>query len=160
MAALDADRDGKISTAEIDNAVAALRTLDKNKDGKLSAEEIGWPPVGGFGGRRGGFPGPGGPGGPPGAQRPQRPGAEADDARPAGPQPPAAASRGNRFFSAAQLKTLDRNDDRKITRDEIPKGLQKLILDRVDTNNDGVIDLDELSKLDQHQDDSQGKRRP
>ena len=34
MTALDKDGDGEISTAEIENAVAALKTLDKNQDGK------------------------------------------------------------------------------------------------------------------------------
>ena len=43
---LDADKDGKLSQAEIDDAVAALKKLDKDGDGKLSKEEIGWPPAG------------------------------------------------------------------------------------------------------------------
>jgi len=38
--ALDADRDGVISSDEIDNAVAVLKTLDKNKDGKLTRDEL------------------------------------------------------------------------------------------------------------------------
>jgi hypothetical protein len=37
MTALDTDQDGELSAAEIEKAVAALKTLDKNKDGKLSA---------------------------------------------------------------------------------------------------------------------------
>ena len=41
LGALDTDRDGVISEAEIANASAALRTLDKNHDGKLTAEECG-----------------------------------------------------------------------------------------------------------------------
>ena len=40
MTALDADRNGEISTEEIEDAVAALRKLDKNKDDKLTAEEL------------------------------------------------------------------------------------------------------------------------
>lgn len=40
MAALDADGDGQISAAEIENAVAALKALDKNADGKLTEEEL------------------------------------------------------------------------------------------------------------------------
>ena len=40
LAALDADKDGVISAAEIDNASAALRKLDRNRDGKLSGEEL------------------------------------------------------------------------------------------------------------------------
>ncbi len=37
--ALDADDDGEISPAELDNASSALKQLDKNADGKLTPEE-------------------------------------------------------------------------------------------------------------------------
>jgi Ca2+-binding EF-hand superfamily protein len=37
---LDADQDGEISSAEIDNASAALMTLDTNGDGVLSRDEL------------------------------------------------------------------------------------------------------------------------
>ena len=37
--ALDADKDGTISSAELENAAAALAKLDRNGDGKLSREE-------------------------------------------------------------------------------------------------------------------------
>jgi hypothetical protein len=40
FAVLDANRDGIIDEAEINNAPAALRTLDKNKDGKLTLGEL------------------------------------------------------------------------------------------------------------------------
>ena len=60
LAALDADKDGKISSKEIDNAAAALRTLDKNGDGNLTEDEV-RPSFGGRGG-------PGGRGGREGAQ--------------------------------------------------------------------------------------------
>ena len=59
LAALDADKDRKISSKEIDNA-AALRTLDKNGDGNLTEDEV-RPSFGGRGG-------PGGRGGREGAQ--------------------------------------------------------------------------------------------
>lgn len=72
MAALDADADGQISAAEIENAVAVLKALDKNADGKLADDELrpnfgGGPGAapggrGGFGAGRGapegGFGGP------------------------------------------------------------------------------------------------------
>lgn len=45
MAALDADQDGEISAEEIENASDALATVDKNNDGKLSKEEIFIKPV-------------------------------------------------------------------------------------------------------------------
>jgi len=40
LAALDADHDGEISASEMQNAVAALKTLDKNGDGKLVPAEL------------------------------------------------------------------------------------------------------------------------
>lgn len=46
MAALDTDKDGTISAAEIAAASAALKTLDKDGDGKISAEELRPAPVG------------------------------------------------------------------------------------------------------------------
>jgi len=41
MAALDANRDGKLSLKEIEAAVAALKKLDTNKDGELTLQEFG-----------------------------------------------------------------------------------------------------------------------
>jgi hypothetical protein len=43
--ALDANHDGEVSAAEIENAPAALRTLDKNGDSKLTGVEITSDPV-------------------------------------------------------------------------------------------------------------------
>ncbi len=40
MQALDTDKNGELSAAEIANASAALKALDKNGDGKLSADEL------------------------------------------------------------------------------------------------------------------------
>ena len=64
MVALDADKNGEISTEEMENATKALQALDKNGDGKLTEVEIrpdfaamgGGPrgPRGGEGGRGGG----------------------------------------------------------------------------------------------------------
>jgi hypothetical protein len=58
LAALDTDKDGEISDAELKAASAALATLDKNKNGELSSDEV-LPSFGPGrpGGRRpGGFP--------------------------------------------------------------------------------------------------------
>jgi hypothetical protein len=52
--ALDADRDGSLSQAELRNAAAALKKLDKNNDGKLTQDEIGGATRGGKGGKGGG----------------------------------------------------------------------------------------------------------
>jgi hypothetical protein len=81
LIALDADKDGKISASEIENAVAALKTLDKNGDGSLTEEEL-RPSFSGRGGQSGrpGMQGRGGQGGlggrdgkSSGAQKPNRP---------------------------------------------------------------------------------------
>ena len=40
LAALDSNRDGKISAGEIDHAAAALKKLDHNHDGYLTADEL------------------------------------------------------------------------------------------------------------------------
>ena len=161
MEALDADKDGKLTAEEIENAATALRKLDTNRDGKLSQEEIGWPPAGGFRGFRGGFRGGGFPGfggrgggrgrggfpgfGGPGGGRPQRPDPDTE----ASPGERGANDRPRRrsFFSVKQLQQLDRDADGKITTEEIPRRMQSLILSRVDTNKDGVVDKDELTKL-------------
>ena len=58
IAALDANHDGVVDSAEIDNAPAALRKLDRNGDGQLTMDELLPPPP------RRGPGGPGGPGGP------------------------------------------------------------------------------------------------
>ena len=72
MAALDANKDGELSAAEIDLAIVALKKLDKNNDGKLDRSEMG----AGDRGPEGRGPGPG-PGPSPKARRPR--------ARPRGP---------------------------------------------------------------------------
>lgn len=43
--ALDANHDGEVSAAEIEDAAAALRMLDKNADGKLTEDEVTSDPV-------------------------------------------------------------------------------------------------------------------
>jgi|GEM_PF-827813 hypothetical protein len=77
LAALDANHDGVIDAAEIDNAAAALRKLDKNGDGKLTREELHPVPREGGPGRGEGREPRRGPGPGPGP-RPQRGGAPAD----------------------------------------------------------------------------------
>lgn len=44
MKALDTDKDGKLSAAEIANASAALSALDTNKDGSVTEDELRPPP--------------------------------------------------------------------------------------------------------------------
>ena len=122
MVALDKDRDGELSAKEIENAVAALKKLDKNEDGKLTPEEL-----------RPQFGGPGGPGGPgfggPGFGGPPRP--EGD--RPRGPE------------MAERLMRMDANGDGKVTKDEMPERMQRM-LERLDTNGDEAIDKEEAKQ--------------
>jgi hypothetical protein len=58
IAALDANKDGKLDAAEIANASVALKALDKNGDGEISAEEMFGPRPEGSGGAPGRLPPP------------------------------------------------------------------------------------------------------
>ena len=90
VVALDADKNGELSKAEIENAVKALQSLDKNKDGKISTEEM-MPDMaqfgrgGGRGGRgeggRGGRGGGRGEGARGGGDRQRRPAFEDDGSK-------------------------------------------------------------------------------
>jgi len=121
--ALDADRDGVISAAEIANAPAALKLLDKNGDGKLTEDEV-RPQMGGRGG-------PGGPGGPGGR------GGRGDEP---GETPAPTADEMVRMLMA-----FDKNGDGKLTRDELPERMLGLF-DRADADRNGVLTEDEIRK--------------
>ena len=134
--AVDVNHDGKIDAAELAGAPARLKTLDKNGDGKLTRDEGGLPA--GFGRPAG--PGPGGRGGRGG-----------EGAR--GPEP----APGERRFEVpipgptadellATLLAWDKNKDGKLAKAEIPER-QQGILDRGDTDKNGVLDAAELRKL-------------
>lgn len=68
FAALDANGDGVITTAEMEDAIQAFAKLDENKDGKLSADEAG-AAGGGHGHMHGRGPAAGGLSQPPAAGR-------------------------------------------------------------------------------------------
>ncbi|MHB0956736.1 MAG: EF-hand domain-containing protein [Pirellulaceae bacterium] len=127
MEALDADKDGKLSKEEIENAVTALKKIDQDEDGKLSAEEIGWPPAfpgrGGAGGPGMGFGGPGGFGGGPGGFG-------------GGPG-------GN---VVQRIMSNDKDGDGKVAQAELPDAMQPM-LQRADTNKDGAIDKSEAEAM-------------
>jgi Ca2+-binding EF-hand superfamily protein len=128
VSALDVDRDGTISSAEIKAAPTAISKLDANGDGRVTAEEMrpafgpeGGRGVGGEGGGRGELGGPGGPGGP-GAT----PAMSADEL-------------------ADTLMAFDRNGDGTLAKAEVPERFLGLF-DRADGNKDGVLTKDELKQ--------------
>ena len=167
-AALDADGDGKISKAEIDNATAALKKLDKNNDGELTIEEM----RPNFAAMRGG---PGGPGGPGRRGRPPLDDGD-DDARPArgrpdpaggqrgrGPRPDSADAARGALDRIARLMEGDKNDDGKLSKDEIPAQFI-FILRGADKNTDGFVTREELKafadQMEQRRGDGTGRGRP
>ncbi|MCA9121007.1 MAG: hypothetical protein H6822_31025 [Planctomycetaceae bacterium] len=127
--ALDADGDHQISAKEIENAVAALKSLDKNEDGKLSEDEL--RPR--FAGRPGGFGGEG---------RPEGRGPNPDGApRDRGGQQP-----GNNDDMLSRVFSFDKNEDGKISKDELPERMHGMIRNG-DTNGDEALDRDELRAI-------------
>lgn len=136
--ALDTDGDGQLSAKEIENAVAALKTLDKNEDGKLSEDEL--RPR--FGGRPGGPDAGRGFGRPDGAGRPE--------GRGPGPDGPPRDRTGERPAGrdemVSRVLSFDKNKDGKLTKDELPEGMHGMI-ERGDANGDGALDKDELEKI-------------
>jgi Ca2+-binding EF-hand superfamily protein len=51
------------------------------------------------------------------------------------------------FFSLEMIRSIDRNHDGRIEKDEIPKILQAKILARLDRNQDELIDESEIDSL-------------
>lgn len=117
MVALDEDGDGALSSAEINNATAALKKLDKNADDTISRDEL-RPSLRDLANLRG-------PGG--GGLESLR-----DKAGPMGLQ-----------MLGRLFDERDTNRDGKLTGDEVPERVQP-ILERVDTNGDGALEKSEL----------------
>jgi Ca2+-binding EF-hand superfamily protein len=137
FAALDTDRDGQLSNAEIVGAGSALLKLDRNNDGKLTPDEIfaggpgavrGSPDPARPGDARPGEPRRPGDGQPPGQRRPGQPGDQSPEA------------------FRERLKQADTNNDGKLSKDEAPPFLKERF-DRLDTNSDGFIDQEETRRL-------------
>jgi Ca2+-binding EF-hand superfamily protein len=141
LSAIDVNHDGKIDASELANAPARLKTLDKNADAKLTRDEAGLPP---------GFGRPAGPGGR--GDRGRGEGGRGEGAR-------GGEARGGdeRNFEVpipgptaddllATLLEWDKNKDGKLQKSEIPER-QQGILDRGDTDKNGVLDAAELRKL-------------
>jgi len=149
--ALDANNDGVIDAKELANAALVLRRLDKNGDGRLTEDEFRpmRPGGGGFGGQGGGPGGQGGFGqGGPGQKGPGQKGGFGGE--PGGP----GGAEGQKSGQAPKLEgdfvsrlfQNDKNNDGKLTKAELPEGLQA-IFERGDTNRDGVIDRQEAGVL-------------
>jgi hypothetical protein len=148
LAILDTDRDGKISSSEIDQAVAVLRKMDKNGDGDLTREELGpmGPPEGrggfggpGFAGRPGGFGGGRPEGGPPGAF----PGGFGGRRPEGGPGGPGGFGPEQMI---ARIMEGDTDSDGKISKEEARGPLQRGF-DDADENGDGYLDKSELESM-------------
>jgi Ca2+-binding EF-hand superfamily protein len=121
---LDTDKNGELSTAELDNAPAAIRALDANADGVVTMDEL--RPVR-----------------PAGA--PERP-ADAPE-RPAGG--PARKARGDGTASAQHIDpvmlALDANKDGALSATETANATASL--KALDANSDGKLTRDELRPL-------------
>lgn len=148
IAALDANHDGVIDADEIANAVAVLKTLDKNKDGKLTHDELrpAHPPGGPAGGPPDGDPAGGPPdGGPAGGPPDGGPaGGPPDDGNPPPPQdgPGGPGGPDGRPPEPPILAALDANHDGVIDASEIANAVAAL--KTLDKNNDGKLTQDEL----------------
>src|SRR5580698_209166 len=117
--AVDVNRDGVLSAAEIADAPAQIRKLDKNGDGKLTQDEAGLRMGGGRGGGRGRGEGRGEEGG--------------------GDEPPAPAPTAAEL--TATLMMFDANHNGQLEKSEVPERMQGLF-ERGDTNHDGVLTRD------------------
>jgi len=121
MQALDADQDGSLSPAEIENPAKALAKLDKNGDGTLSTDEL----------RPAGLP--------------ERPGREPGEPGRPGQGGAAAGGAASGEMLTRMFETRDANKDGKLTGEEIPERMRQN-LERVDSNKDGGIDKAELQQ--------------
>jgi len=145
MAALDANKDGVISSEEIDGAVIALKKLDKDKNGKLEGPEL-MPDMAAMMRGRGGAGGFGGFGG--GEGRPRRPGEDGPGAGRGGEgqggrggqRGPDVAAFVDRMFGP---DGIDENKDKKISKDEVPDRMKEMFAS-ADADKDGFMSRAEV----------------
>ena len=164
--ALDADGNGELSAEEITNASDALRKLDKDGDGKVSLKEL--RPPRGKDGQRGDIAkhimsqDKNGDGKVTKEEMPERmqrvfdqvdadkDGAITEEeakafAKKLGSRGPGGKG-GPRGNIAKHIMGQDKNGDGKVTKDEMPEGMQR-IFDRVDADKDGAITEEEAKKF-------------
>src|SRR4051812_23231132 len=72
--------------------------------------------------------------------------AGAQDAPPQGP-PPGGMGGGGGMRQMPQFADLDKNKDKKISKDEWPSQMPAQFFDRLDTNHDGFIDETEWNAM-------------
>ena len=113
MVVLDTNRDGSLSSDEINQAIVALRKLDLNNDGNLDPRELR------------------------AIQTPTSPSSDTAQTPPEAPQYSA--------FTRLIMES-DKNKDGKVTKSELPAQMQR-IFETADTNQDGVITLEEAERL-------------
>ena len=136
IAALDLNKDGTIDASEIEKAPKSLLKLDKNGDGKLTEDEYRPKPPGGQGG-----PGGGGKGGPGGAQGGPGGGGKGGPGAGQGGPGGAQGGPGGQRPVPPIIAALDTNKDGVIDADEISKAAESL--KTLDKNGDGKLTEDE-----------------
>ncbi len=129
---MDENRDGKVSQDEFARISEVFDTLDKDQSGDLEQEELNqfFQALGGGQGRGNRADGPGGD-----RSRGDRAGGD----RPGGGE-------GRRNFQMPEFADLDKNKDKKISKDEIPETFPPQMIDRLDQNKDGAIDEEEWNR--------------
>jgi len=170
----DQNNDGKITKDEMPERMQAMiERLDTNKDGAIDNKELdalkdrlAQGGQGQQGQRPQGQRPEGQQGQRPEGQRPegQRPqGQRPEGQRPEGQRPQGQQGQRPQFNPADMIKRIkdsDKNNDGKITKDELPEQMQRMF-PRIDTNQDGAIDREELAVMEKRMAErGQGGQRP
>ena len=156
----DQNNDGKITKDEMPERMQAMiERLDTNKDGAIDNEELAALKdrlAQGGQGQQGQRP-QGQQGQRPQGQQGQRPQGQQGQ-RPEGQQ--GQRPQFNPADIIKRVKESDKNNDGKITKDELPEQMQRMF-PRIDTNQDGVIDREELAVMEKRMTErAQGGQRP